>query len=193
MRSKSNLNPMFMNMGKILHSRAILYIVLVICLFQLFLFTSLGDYYSAAVFILVGYLTTFFSKNMMVILTIALVVSTIMKYGTQVRLGGREGFGPGEDTDTDTTNESDDKPKTTTTPKIVTPTINVDAAEGDEKAKKIIAEKQTKLNNITKEYATLSEQMSTLENQANDINKSLTSVEQLMSRITQMINSETKT
>ena len=136
----------------------------------------------------------------MVILTIALVVSTIMKYGTQVRLGGREGFGVSEEEEgmakltNDTKTDDDDKSTTPkTTPPVVTPTINVDVAEGDEKSQKLIAEKQAKLNNITKEYATLSEQMSTLEQQSVDINNSLTSVEQLMSRITKMINSETKT
>jgi hypothetical protein len=41
------------------------------------------------VFILVGILTSFFSKNMLIILFIALTVSNVVKYGTSIR---QEGF-----------------------------------------------------------------------------------------------------
>ena len=102
MRSKlsTSKNLITANMGKILYSRPILYIILAICLFQLFVFTSIGDYYSAAIFVLVGFLTSFFSKNMLVILVIALVITNILKYGTKVR---QEGF----DGDSETASSSD--------------------------------------------------------------------------------------
>lgn len=106
-KSKSSLrkwfskSPILMNMDKILYSRAALYFIFAISLFQLFIFTSLGYYYSTTIFILVGFLTTYFSKNMLVVLTVALVVSTILTYGTKVRLNegfeGKEGLVVGED------------------------------------------------------------------------------------------------
>jgi hypothetical protein len=45
-----------------------------------------GDYFTLAIFVLVAFLTTFFSKNMVVILCISLVISTIMK-SVQVKEG----------------------------------------------------------------------------------------------------------
>ena len=101
LKMSGSKNPITANMGKILYSRVVLYIVLIICLFQLFMLTSVGDYYSCAVFVLVGFLTSFFSKNMLVILVIALVVTNILKYGANVR---REGF---EDAEIDDTSEAE--------------------------------------------------------------------------------------
>ena len=208
---------MFANMNKILYSRTILYVVLAICLFQLFLFTSLGDYYSAAVFILVGYLTTFFSKNMLVILTIALVVSAIFKYGSQVRLGGKEGFDDEEGAlltdDTDNIIKSDSAaavpvaaaaaaaaavpaapkkpaaaPKTTTA--VPTTAVPTTTPISDAATQKLIDEKQAKLKKIADQYSILTEQMTDLGTQSNSINDVLTSIEKKVKDILTMIKEE---
>jgi len=60
-----------------------------------------GDSIYAAIFILVGFLTSFFSKNMIVIMVCALSVSNILKYGLGIRV--QDGF-----TANDTENKSDD-------------------------------------------------------------------------------------
>ena len=51
---------------------------------------SSGDFGNITIFALIGFLTTFFSKNMVVILSIALVFSSIIKYG--INLKQNEGF-----------------------------------------------------------------------------------------------------
>jgi hypothetical protein len=180
---------------------------LAISLFQLFLFTSLGDYYSAAVFILVGYLTTFFSKNMMVILTIALVVSTIFKYGSQVRLGGKEGFDDEEgalltdDTDNIINPDAAVPPtavavppaaapkKTTAAPKTTT-AVPTTTPISDAATQKLIDEKQAKLKKIADQYSILTEQMTDLGTQSNSINDVLTSIEKKVKDILTMIKEE---
>jgi hypothetical protein len=73
------------NFRSILKSKTVLYLVFVGALFNLYMFVSNQDWMFAAIFILVGYLTCFFSQNMIVILCIAMATANILKYGTKVR------------------------------------------------------------------------------------------------------------
>ena len=53
-----------------------------------------GDYTAIAIILLVGLITSFFSKNMMVIMIIAISVANILKFGTKITKPwiGNEGF-----------------------------------------------------------------------------------------------------
>ena len=76
--------------GRILNNKFVLYFVLLLALSDL-LFLSVGkDYSSIVVFLLTGFVSSFFSKNMMVVLCIAMAVTNILRYGTGIRLN--EGF-----------------------------------------------------------------------------------------------------
>ena len=74
MKSKYNFNP-------ILYNRAILYFFVTLALLDTVYFLNTKDYFSFAALILVGILTSFFNKNMTIILFIALIVTHILKYG----------------------------------------------------------------------------------------------------------------
>lgn len=78
----------------ILHNRAILYIIFFIALINVFVLTTLGDWTYVTIFFLVGFLTSFFSKNMVVILFFAITITNILKYGSAagVSRGSFEGF-----------------------------------------------------------------------------------------------------
>lgn len=80
------------NNNAIIHNKYILYIILFIALVDLHYLTVSGDFVSISIFILIGFLTTFFSKNMLVILFIAVTVTNILKYGSKIR---QEGFEEG--------------------------------------------------------------------------------------------------
>jgi hypothetical protein len=54
---------------------------------DLMFFASSGDIRSLVTLMIVGFLTSFFSKNMIVILFTALVITHILKYGTNVSEG----------------------------------------------------------------------------------------------------------
>jgi hypothetical protein len=54
-----------------------------------------GNMAFAAVFLLVGFLTSFFSKNMTVILVIAIVATNVLQFGSSIRTS--EGFAEGKD------------------------------------------------------------------------------------------------
>jgi len=87
----------------LLKSRLVLYFLFLISLANLYTFVSTGNAIYAAVFILVGFLTTFFSKNMIVIMMVALAVSNVFLYGKQIS-NIEEGF---DTTTSDTTVDQD--------------------------------------------------------------------------------------
>ena len=64
-----------------LNNKWILYFVLFVSIVDLFNFFTIGDTTAIAIFIVAGFLTTYFSKNMLVILIVSIVVTHIMRYG----------------------------------------------------------------------------------------------------------------
>ena len=66
---------------ELLHSRFVLYFVFVIAVANLFHFIFSNDFMSCTVFIVAGLLTSFFSKNMVVIMVIAIVVTHVIRIG----------------------------------------------------------------------------------------------------------------
>jgi len=64
-----------------LNNKWILYFVLFVSIVDLFNFYKIGDATAIAIFIIVGFLTTYFSKNMLVILVISIAVTHIARYG----------------------------------------------------------------------------------------------------------------
>lgn len=76
---KNNLSNL-----SILSNRYILYFILFVSLADLLILSIEQDFISIIIFILIGYLTFFFSKNMIVILSIPLIMTNILKYGSDV-------------------------------------------------------------------------------------------------------------
>lgn len=89
----------------ILYNRYLLYFVFAIALGNVVQLMTQQDHMSLVIMVVVGLLTSFFSKNMVVILCIALVVTNILKYGTKLRV---EGFASEEEGDED---EDEDEEK----------------------------------------------------------------------------------
>lgn len=81
-----------------LHNQYVLYLIFFIAVGNLFLFVFSNDLMSAGVFFTAGLLTSFFSKNMVVILVTAMVVSNIIRMGMTNK---REGFKEDDDDDED--------------------------------------------------------------------------------------------
>ena len=74
--------------NELIHNRFILYFVFIIAVANLFHFVFSHDLMSVCVFIVAGLLTSFFSKNMVVIMVISIVVTHVVRFGN----GGYEGF-----------------------------------------------------------------------------------------------------
>jgi len=82
-----------------LHNKVLLYVVFIFSLLNLFLFANTGNYTSVVVFLLIGFLTSFFSKNMLVILLLSLILTNILKYGSSLSEGFEEGVKGEKDKD----------------------------------------------------------------------------------------------
>lgn len=82
--NSSNKNKITNNVKSLLFNKYILYFISIIAVGNLVYLGMSNDLSTIAVFVLVGFLTTFFSKNMIVILSISLAVSGIVKYGTSI-------------------------------------------------------------------------------------------------------------
>jgi hypothetical protein len=94
------------NKNAILHNKFVLYLIFIIALGNLLTLVYTYDYYSASIFVLIGFLTSFFSKNMIVILFIAIAFTNIIKYGAKA---GVEGM---TSDDSDDSNEKESETET---------------------------------------------------------------------------------
>lgn len=112
-RSFSNLVNKSKDLSQIshnlLHNQIVLYVVFFIAVANLFHFVYSNDLMPVGIFIATGILTSFFSKNMVVIMILSMVVANIYRVG----YGKKEGFGKKDDEDVDeefeTNLDEDDK------------------------------------------------------------------------------------
>lgn len=74
----------------ILNNRIVLYIILFLSIVDLYIFAVNGELLYVAIFVIIGFLTAFFSKNMTVILFMAMILTNILRYGKDV--GVKEGM-----------------------------------------------------------------------------------------------------
>ena len=101
------------------------------------IFMNTGDTNSLFIFIFVGILTSFFNKNMIIILCIALIITNIVKYGIK---GMTEGFEGG-----------DDKPKKNDK-KTPTTATTAKKDQKDQKAKKAKTDNKATVEELKEEY-----------------------------------------
>ena len=80
--SKKGLLKMNYNLNPLLQNRMVLYFFFFLTVVDLFYLATLRDFMTVTIIVLTGFLTSFFSKNMIVILCIALSVGHLIKYGT---------------------------------------------------------------------------------------------------------------
>lgn len=106
LKMKYNFNP-------VLQNQLVLYLFLFMTFTQIVLFVSNNDTSGIVLMCLVGFLTSFFSKNMIVILCVALIMTNLLK--KCMKQVGYEGFEGGEEEVDEVDNEKpkkkDEKPK----------------------------------------------------------------------------------
>jgi len=116
--------------SSLLHNRFVLYFIFTIALLDIFYLINLKDYTFSSIFVIIGFLTSFFSKNMIVILCIAMSITHILKFGTQGTLEGFEGDEGDEgdekaDTKQQSNTEKNDDKKITITDNSGNKTVSV--------------------------------------------------------------------
>ena len=78
--------------GKILYNKWVLYFIFVVGIYDIIHFYQRGNTVAVAIFFIVGFLTSFFSKNMIVVIVSAIAVSHIVAYGNKMSEGFEEGI-----------------------------------------------------------------------------------------------------
>ena len=81
-----------MSFAKILENRYVLYIVLFIAVSNILGYLAIQDFQSLTIFIALAMLTTYFSKNMIVVLSVALICTNVMFANRQIRESFKEGM-----------------------------------------------------------------------------------------------------
>ncbi len=105
--------------GRMLNNKWILYFIFVVGMVDVVNFYQRGNLMAVAVFCIVGFLTSFFSKNMIVIIVMAIAVSHLVTYGNRMSEGmkdgeeeeeedGEEGFEEEEEEETETETETEE-------------------------------------------------------------------------------------
>ena len=92
------------SLKSILYNQWILYFISFLAVVDFIALCGMKDWFSVVVFASVGFLVTFFNKNMLVVLSIAMAVTHILKYGIQ-HSRVHEGF---EDSEENTSNEEEE-------------------------------------------------------------------------------------
>lgn len=77
-----------------LNHPVVLYFVLLVALANLLYLSVAGKYEFVAIFVMVGFLTSFFSKNMTVIMVVALVATSVLQFGSVAGVEGLENKEP---------------------------------------------------------------------------------------------------
>ena len=94
--------------GGFLTNKWMLYLVLFSAVFDLFYFYQKGDMYALTIFFIIGFLVSFFSKNMVVILILAIALTHLIRYGKDLS----EGFEDEEKEKEEAFEEEEEKPET---------------------------------------------------------------------------------
>jgi|SaaInlV_150m_DNA_4_1039716.scaffolds.fasta_scaffold25755_2 hypothetical protein len=110
-----------LNLGAFLHNRYLLYILCILAIVNIVLLGNKRDYNSIIVFVVVSLLTSYFNKNMIVILSVGLLAVYALNYKKSHKEGvenqGDAGTAAGEEGEGSTSEEEPDKdivPTTTT-------------------------------------------------------------------------------
>lgn len=77
-------------MASLIHNRILLYVIFLVALVDFLYLVSIDDIESASLFILLVILTAFFTKNMIIILFVAILITNLHKYGKPSRKEGLE-------------------------------------------------------------------------------------------------------
>ena len=100
------------NMKSLLQNRFVLYIIAFLAIIDILYLANGKDFNSVIVFVIVGFLTSFFSKNMIVVLLVAIIATHAIKYANgMLRKEGmedkKEGMEGDDDADADADADAD--------------------------------------------------------------------------------------
>jgi hypothetical protein len=99
------------SLSNLITNKYVLYLVATIAFLNVFGYMVLGNINAVIFFILVGYITTFFSKNMMIVLFVPMVLTNFLMAGLKVKEGIVGSMDSNKDKDKGTQNSTNPVPK----------------------------------------------------------------------------------
>jgi len=87
MPTLKSLRKMNINFNPLLQNRFVLYFLLFITIVDLFYSMQTSNFKEVFIFLVVGFVTSLFSRNMIVVLSISLVVSHFIRFGEKISEG----------------------------------------------------------------------------------------------------------
>jgi hypothetical protein len=135
-----------------LHNTYVLYFIFIIALGYAYSLMVSSDWYFLSVFVILGFLTSFFSKNIVVILCIALGATNILKYGIKKTMEGFDNEYDNEDKNKDdektnsSSNENSTESLTAKSTDVPSNTLSKEVDLIDNKKKHSIVDDETELD-----------------------------------------------
>lgn len=99
-------------LNSIIYNRVLLYVFVFISLINMTVYGLMGDITTPLSFVLIGVITAYYNKNMLIILFISLVFSNIFKFGSQLANTGQFKEGMDDQTTAEEEEEEDTNVKT---------------------------------------------------------------------------------
>jgi len=142
-----------LNLGAFLHNRYLLYILCILAIVNIVLLGNKRDYNSIIIFVVVAFLTSFFNKNMIVILSVGLLAVYALNYKKSYKEGvenqgegstGEEGEGStGEEGEGSTVVDED---------AVTTTTTETSDDKSSEQLESTSTERQQLYNSLTNDF-----------------------------------------
>ena len=133
---------------KVFSNKYALYIVLFLAVTNILGYLSIGDVHSLIFFLAVGFLTTYFSKNMVVVLVVAMLATNFLYAGRKMKEGllgwnlkelptgpfrtFHEGFEGKDDDDEDESDDEEDKSESKESLATISPAAATESEEDEE-------------------------------------------------------------
>ena len=175
LKMKYNFNP-------VLQNQVVLYLFLFMTLTQVVLFVSNNDTTGIVLMCIIGFLTTFFSKNMIVILCVALTMTNLVKKG--MKQVGYEGFEEKEE------KKEEDKEEKNTTKKEKKESSKVDD-EVDDAPNSNESSSQTK-DEMKREFERLKEEYPEFSALKEDIVDAMVKIDPILDKAETFMNKYSK-
>ena len=178
---KSNVNkvsiPRLKFVETLFTSRLFLYFLVFVMSVVLFTYVNTRDITSVVALLLIGFLASFFTKNMAVLLSIALVFTWLLKYAMKLRYEGFEGQEEEEKDKDDKEEQPQDNKKETMTDKE-----SSDSDKSSESDKSSDKEQEKELKALKKDYESFEEIQKNILGGVKEINKELDKAETFINK-----------
>ena len=174
----------------VLHNKYVLYVTVVLVIVNMVGTVIMGDVTTPLIFVIVGFLTTFFSKNMFVVLTMGLVVANVLKYGATMGYSDTVSEGFEDATKTETSSPNEESHEIVDTEQY----LEKDGSKKESKKESMSNDTDGKINSTSKKMESMANKYKKLEGLQNQIisgmdqvTSSLTHAEKIMKDMKQHV------